>query len=344
MLEPDTASPAVVSTVITCYNKAPTVEEAIRGALGQSHPATECVVINDGSTDNSAQIIAKAIAGFAERVRLIEQENKGANPSRNIGAQAASGDYLLFLDADDVISPDMIEGLMAALQRNGHGPAVGVAPWDYLWERSPGVWVERPGLPLTPPKGDTLASWLGGWYVPPCAVLWPRRVLEQVGFWNEDLSVYQDHELMLRALLNGVRFAAAETGRAWYRKSVSLPTISNQRSRAAFEDMKQVIGDVETKLDARGQRDRYRKPLAASHYALARMAFGAGFIDEGRRSLDACFALGGNRHMTGTPGHRLACALLGLERKERLSRWRRRRRWGSELPGEEPDPSDAATG
>ncbi|MEA2700738.1 MAG: hypothetical protein QOI66_5009 [Myxococcales bacterium] len=95
-------APPRVSIVITCFNYAQFVAAAIEGALAQTYPMTEIVVVNDGSTDHSAQVISR----YRERVRIIDQPNGGSVSALNRGFAESSGDIVMFLDADDLMMPE----------------------------------------------------------------------------------------------------------------------------------------------------------------------------------------------------------------------------------------------
>jgi hypothetical protein len=96
--------PPFVSIVVTCYNYERYVAAAIESALAQRHPRTEVVVVNDGSSDGSLQVIGR----YADRVRVIDKPNGGAISAFNRGFAESRGDIVMFLDADDLMAPEAV--------------------------------------------------------------------------------------------------------------------------------------------------------------------------------------------------------------------------------------------
>lgn len=103
-----------VSIIIPCYNCEKTIEKTLHSVLSQTYENIEIITINDGSTDNTLKKIEK----FKESIFIFNQENKGQTVTRNIGVKKATGNYLLFLDSDDVIDKTYIEKCVTILDAN----------------------------------------------------------------------------------------------------------------------------------------------------------------------------------------------------------------------------------
>lgn len=112
------------SVIIPAYNSETTLARAIDSVLAQSYPAQEIIVVDDGSTDRTFEVVAR----YGEKVRYIRQDNAGVSSARNHGAQAASGDWLAFLDADDWYYPDRLRLHAEWIQEDA---ALGFLTGDY---------------------------------------------------------------------------------------------------------------------------------------------------------------------------------------------------------------------
>lgn len=95
---------AIVSVIIPCYNNAEYIEEAIKSVIDQTYPYWECIIINDGSTDNTEATVAPYLADT--RIKYYRQENKGVSAARNLGVKYSKGNYIQFLDGDDILEAD----------------------------------------------------------------------------------------------------------------------------------------------------------------------------------------------------------------------------------------------
>lgn len=112
-----------VSIIIPCYNQGHYVKEAVESALSQTYMNIEIVCVNDGSTDNSAEVLENLAKKYKQIVFFNERENHGVVYARNMAIQAASGEYILPLDADDKIEPAYVEKAVKILEEN---PKIGI--------------------------------------------------------------------------------------------------------------------------------------------------------------------------------------------------------------------------
>lgn len=108
-----------VSVVIPCFNAEQWLAQAVESALAQSVPGVEIVVVNDGSTDRSREVAEQ----FGDRITLIDQANRGVSAARREGVRRAKGEFIKFLDADDLLPPGALDALLVVAQRH-HGEAV----------------------------------------------------------------------------------------------------------------------------------------------------------------------------------------------------------------------------
>ncbi|PKN64821.1 MAG: hypothetical protein CVU57_13500 [Deltaproteobacteria bacterium HGW-Deltaproteobacteria-15] len=307
------ASEKLVSVIIPCYNAEPFVGETIASVQDQSWTRLEIIVVDDGSTDNSWNVIRS----FGEKVTAIRQRNGGGCRARNVGAAKAKGEYLMFLDADDLLGPDSMEHLVTALEGK---KGIAACSWR-RFEKSTKGWVRLPsGLPADPPEGDPLLGWLVGWYIPPCALLWARHTYEETGGWDEELWANQDGDLILRALLGGAKIQRTNRGEAYYRNhgTARVSVSSNLGSVRAFRSRVRVLEKVTVRITELGCLDKYRIPLGQAYHKLARNNFETDTA-LARECLKRSRIYAGHKAVIGSLAHRVLCMLLGVERKEFLA-------------------------
>ncbi|ASU36790.1 glycosyltransferase family 2 protein [Mucilaginibacter xinganensis] len=237
-------SKPLVSIIIPLYNAEAYIADTIQSALDQSWPNKELIIINDSSTDNSLAIAAQYNAA---NVKVLTQENKGASAARNYGLREAKGKYIQFLDADDLLSPDKIEGQMNSL--NGSLTHVGLCrvvhfengeDYHKIALKDDDWFCEDSDNPvdflLKLHAGDEVMPGYGS-MVQPNSWITPRALIDEAGMWNEFRCPDDDGEFFCRVLLasKGVRYSAAGTN--YYRKHKHNNTLSGQKSLAAFESM-----------------------------------------------------------------------------------------------------------
>ncbi|MEO6052687.1 MAG: glycosyltransferase family A protein, partial [Chthoniobacterales bacterium] len=202
-----------VSIIIPCYNTARWLAEAIESALAQTWIQKEIVVVDDGSTDESLSI---ARSYESCEVRVLSQSNRGAAAARNAGLQAAKGDFIQFLDADDILSPDKIELQIKSLLNNPDSIASG--SWGEFRENiQDAIFTRNPIWNSFPPVEWLVCSWQGGGMMHPAAWLLPRHIAEAAGPWNENLSLDDDGEYFCRVVLCSKGVVFVPEAKSFYR-------------------------------------------------------------------------------------------------------------------------------
>lgn len=188
----DFVSPKV-SVVIPTYNRAHVIRRSLYSVLSQTYENIEVIVVDDASTDNTAEVVAS----FQDaRVIFLRQASRtGAAAARNIGIQTASGDYLAFQDSDDEWLCEKLEKQMSVMQRAAD--TVGVVFSGFLrFENKSAVY-----LPLgsaTETNGRILGALLRGNFVTTQAVLVKKACLDKIGLFDESFPRLQDWELFIR--------------------------------------------------------------------------------------------------------------------------------------------------
>jgi glycosyltransferase involved in cell wall biosynthesis len=262
------------SVLITAYQEADYVADAVASALSQTKPPHEVVVCDDGSTDD----IEGALAPYRDDIVLLRQENRGVASARNAAAAAASGDFLAILDADDIYMPDRLAALgRLAAER----PDLEVLTTDAYLEVN-GQVVRRAYTPSwTFPVNDQRSEILRRNFVLGLAAV-RREVLLGAGGWDESFRFAEDWECWVRLLLNGSRVGCVVEPLARYR--VRENSLSTNRV-AMLEGEIKALGKAlthprirpEENLVARGTIARLEQELAVDRLreALRTRALGA---------------------------------------------------------------------
>ena len=178
-----------VSVIIPTFNRWPLVGRAIESVLVQSYADLEIIVVDDGSTDDTALRLSR----FGSRLRVLQQPNRGVSAARNLAARHARGSYLAFLDSDDLW---LAEKLAIQTVFMGRNPAVQICQTEEVWIRN-GARV-NPKAKHRKPSGDIFISSLELCLVSPSAVMLTRELFERVGGFDESLPVCEDYDLWLR--------------------------------------------------------------------------------------------------------------------------------------------------
>lgn len=223
-------SPApLVSILVPCYNAERWLAAALDSALAQTWPHREIVVVDDGSRDGSLGV---ARTYESQGVKVIAKANAGAAAARNTALAAARGDFIQYLDADDLIAPDKIARQMARLQAAPPG-AIATGAWArFHGDPREAVFQPEPSWRDFPRPVDFLRLHFNeGWMMFPAAWLAPRAVIEAAGPWDNRLSLNDDGEYFCRVVMAATAICFCPEARSFYRSG--LPTALSWRKDAA---------------------------------------------------------------------------------------------------------------
>jgi hypothetical protein len=271
-----------VSVIIPTFNHARFVACAVESALAQAYVDREVVVVDDGSTDDTWAVLRP----YATDVTLIRQENAGVSAARNAGLQMARGEYLLFLDADDIMAPHQLARQVPLLDAL---PDAGLVYCSYQHVAADGRRVLHLVRPCAgaDPLADLLCRRLA---FPPGAALLRRTCLEAVGPFDVALSGAADTDLWARLALAGYRFVHVDEPLFQYR--VVPGSMSNQIDRQERDEFARLRAffaapDLPGQVAALEPQAR-----AALHYEFAAKWYTIGALaqaqDHLRRAIAAC--------------------------------------------------------
>lgn len=185
-----------VSVIIPCFNRGYIVADAVESALAQEPPVREIICVDDGSTDDTVEVLERLAAEYPGRITIVPGDHRGAAAARNRGVAAASGEYLQFLDSDDVLLPGKIRRQVAVAVKG----AADLVAGGYEVRPLEGEPYER-----TPSTDDVWRGLFFGDLGITSANLFRRRAVADVGGWDEERTSSQEYELMFRMVRHGHR-------------------------------------------------------------------------------------------------------------------------------------------
>ena len=208
----ETFAPSRVSVIMPCYNAASFIEEAVNCVMNQTYADVELIVVDDGSTDGSREILERLGSLYASRMSLHSQDRKGPYPARNVGLKHACGGMIAFLDADDYWTRDALEKLATAL--NANHADITYCGWQNIGEGAPGT------VPFIPPdysQMDMAAEFLRSCPWPIHAAMVRREAIDAVKGFSERRFSSMDYDLWLRLYAHTQRIVRVPEVLAFYR-------------------------------------------------------------------------------------------------------------------------------
>ncbi len=313
--------PPFVSIIIPCYNCARYVGEAIQSALAQTHEHKELIVVDDGSTDDSLA----SIRSFGDSIRSISTSRGGAPAARNRGLALARGEFIQFLDADDVLLPEKIEVCLRVFAEN----------IDMVFtDMAPSIEEDSGGAPE--PLPVTIARWLERRLRRPYSVPWdPSNQLEYtlrnaigtpsslhrasclrgIGGFREGLANMQDIELHFRMTLAGLRFSKINAVLVLWRHHDSPDRIRNSRETDlwALEGTRIMLDQA---MQAEVMTERIRSAFADRFAFHGRRAYRDGHKRVGLSALHMARRLHRFPRPTRVPLFNMVSRIIGTARLE----------------------------
>ncbi len=238
----------LVSVIIPCYNQAAFLPDAINSLKSQTIEDWECIIVNDGSTDNTAEV-AEKLAQTDTRIRVINQENKGLSGARNAGLKAANSELLQFLDADDMLEKDKLRSQVEFLHSNSDidivfGDAryfttknMELREYGYYAVDKTKAWIPE----LWNDRSTLLEKSLTSNLFPINCPLVRYSVFNSVGSWNEDLEAHEDWEFWIRC-------AAANVKLEFFNKHNTLALVRMHSSSMTFDTSRMLLSSFKMRI------------------------------------------------------------------------------------------------
>ena len=244
-----------VSIIIPLYNSEAYIAQTIDSCLAQTHDNIEIIVIENGSTDQGYQGV-KSIDD--KRLSVFQTPTPNAAAARNYGFKKATGAYIIFLDADDVLVPNKIELQLAALSAKPEGWIASCAWAKFKTNTKEAIITPQKVWNIQNPIDWCLQSWMGGGMMALSGWLMPKAVIEKAGLWDERLSLHDDGEFICRVLLASKGNVFVENTVVYYRQqdnSLSRDHTSKKAAESALlvykSYQKQILKFQDSKLTRR---------------------------------------------------------------------------------------------
>jgi glycosyltransferase involved in cell wall biosynthesis len=308
----------LVSIVIPCYNCESFIKEAIDSALAQTYQNVEVIVINDGSTDNSSIVIES----FEGRIRVESTINQGVQLARNRGLELARGEYIKFLDSDDVLLPDCIERQVSQASefpRESRTVVYGDPVWTDSHLQPIRGYASRPQAP----DSDPIAAIMTCSPLTSCP-LHRRDLVSAVGGFDPFLITRHENNLHLRLVLAGVTLAYRSCLVYKYRQYPD----DNRLSQASYTKMgamyyHEVLRREQQLIEAKtGQAlsSASSLNLARDFWTYGRVVLREGYPEAAEKYFDAARNLATSKYIVGNFPYPLLVKILGTNMAESVLR------------------------
>lgn len=244
----------LVTIIVPVYNRAITIIETLESIMKQNHKNWECIIVDDNSTDATVTVVASLISNDIRFQLFIKPEGhkRNAATSRNIGLQNAKGEYIQFLDSDDILSVDKIEKQLEILTQHSTF-TMATCKWGKFTLINNPIQLYDDSLDYRNFENShdyfQLIGKQGGFF-PLHSFLVHRDLIHFSGYWNENLSINDDGEFFFRIIKNSDKIIFSEEGYVLYRQNTDN-NLSVLNSEAKAKDLVSSWKIIEALYEAR---------------------------------------------------------------------------------------------
>jgi glycosyltransferase involved in cell wall biosynthesis len=264
-----------VSVIIPTYNSGAMVRDAIQSVLAQTYSDFEIVVVDDGSTDNTESVVRQ----FSRRARYFKQENQGVSTARNVGIRKSVGEYLAFLDSDDLWSPEKLAEQVPLLDCD---PELGLVYSDWALASDQGIIQTSYLRDLPCRSGYVFDDLIQSGFILTSGVVVRRACLEAAGDFDKSLAIAQDYDLWLRI---SYRWKVALVNKPLLIKRSCDGSLSSDLTKTAMERIalyKKVLRDIPGMTER--SRKLVRRQLAVNYWDVGYAYFDRLLLREARKN------------------------------------------------------------
>ncbi|WMI68450.1 glycosyltransferase [Mangrovimonas sp. YM274] len=283
-----------VSVVIPLFNAVTFIEETLQSVFNQTFENIEVIIVDDDSTDGSFELAKKY---QSDTVKVVKNKDKGACAARNYGFELSSGDYIQYLDADDLLSSNKIESQVKVL--NGVRDQLAVCNTIHFYETpDTGICTDTDYVFSTDAPEDLFIKLWGGLdskmnMIQTSAWLTPRALIEEAGSWNEQLAKDQDGEFFARVGLQSKGIIYVPEAKNYYRKHIKGSNIASQKQRKHIKS-NLLATDLKSQYLFNISQSQEAKLAIATQYKHVAMDAWPEFKDITKKAMEACQDLGGS--------------------------------------------------
>ena len=305
----------LVSVIIPCFNAETWIRETITSVLGQDLDNIEVIVVDDGSTDRGPEVVRTEFPS----VQVVRTANQGPSRARNLGTELSAGQFIQYLDADDLLAPGKLHLQVDRLVSSGADVAYG--GWQKLVYSPHGGYEFTTSCEREMERAEI--ELFADFWCPPAAYLFRREIVKKTGGWNERLPIIQDARFVLDCALHGGRFIYCPGIMAYYRIH-STDSVSRRDPIGFVRDCFRNAAEIEKWWEEHGGCDEgYRGALLKVYSYVARASFEKDLLTfeaayNALERLKPGYVPDRPRHLA------IASRFLGYRRAEWLALWYRK--------------------